>query len=115
MVKLYGIKTCDTCRKALKWLDTQGIAHKFHDIRADGLKPATLAAWVKSHGWENVLNKRSTTWREISAKAREGLDDKSAAALMLKHPTLIKRPVIDTGKDVLIGFTERAKAILAKH
>lgn len=111
---LYGIKTCDTCRKSLKWLDAQGIAHKFHDIRADGLAPATLASWIGAHGWESVLNKRSTTWREIPGKARHGLDDRSAAALMRKHPTLIKRPVIDTGNDVLIGFTDKTKTALSK-
>lgn len=114
MVTLYGIKTCDTCRKALKWLDAQGIDHKFHDIRADGLKPATLSSWIKAHGWENVLNKRSTTWREIPEKARGGLDDTSAAALLLKHPTLIKRPVFDTGRGVLIGFTDQTRTALTR-
>ena len=114
MVTLYGIKTCDTCRKALKWLDDEGIAHKFHDFRADGLKPAMVTTWIKALGWETVLNRRSTTWREIPEKDRADLNEKSAAALMVKHPTLIKRPVIETGKNVLIGFTDKTRDALRK-
>lgn len=112
MITLYGIKTCDTCRKALKWLDGEGIAHRYHDLRADGLTPAQVSAWVKARGWESVLNRRSTTWRDLPEDARAGLDVKSATALMLEHPTLVKRPVIDTGKEILIGFDAGTRAAL---
>lgn len=114
MIELYGIKTCDTCRAALKWLSEKGISHRFHDLRADGLTVATVAAWVADQGWETVLNRRSTTWRELPEKDRRKLDAKSATALMAKHPTLIKRPVIDTGKTILIGFDDRVRSALAK-
>jgi Spx/MgsR family transcriptional regulator len=114
MVTLYGIKTCDTCRKALKWLDGEGIAHRFHDMRSDGLSRQTVAGWVAALGWENVLNRRSTTWRELPENARAGLDDKKATVLMLKHPTLIKRPVIETGKELFIGFDEKTRAALGR-
>lgn len=114
MITLYGIKTCDTCRKALKWIDGEGMAHRFHDFRADGLNPVMVKAWIKALGWEAVLNRRSTTWREIPEKDRAAIDEKSAVALMLKHPTLIKRPVIEVGKAVLIGFTDETRQALRK-
>lgn len=114
MITVYGIKTCDTCRKALKWLEAEGIEHRFHDFRADGLGDKTVAAWVAALGWETVLNRRSTTWRELPEKARASLDGKSAAALMVKHPTLIKRPVFAAGKTVLIGFDDKVKAALRR-
>ena len=113
MITLYGIKTCDTCRKALKWLDAEGIAHRYHDLRADGLTAAKVSAWVKACGWESILNRRSTTWRDLPEAVRSGLDAKSATALMVEHPTLVKRPVIDTGKEVLIGFDAATRAALA--
>jgi len=112
MITVYGIKTCDTCRKALKWLEAEGIAHCFHDFRADGLTGKAVAAWVAALGWETVLNRRSTTWRELPEKARANLDAGSATALMVKHPTLIKRPVFTAGKTVLIGFDDKVKTAL---
>jgi Spx/MgsR family transcriptional regulator len=114
VVTLYGIKTCDTCRKALKWLDGEGISHRFHDFRADGLSHRLVAGWVAALGWENVLNRRSTTWRGLSEKARTELNGKTAAALMIEHPTLIKRPVIEADKGLFIGFDERTRAALSR-
>jgi Spx/MgsR family transcriptional regulator len=114
MVTLHGIKTCDTCRKALKWLDGQGIAHRFHDMRSDGLSRQTVAGWVAALGWENVLNRRSTTWRELPEKVRAGLDEKTATALMVEHPTLIKRPVIEADRELLIGFDEGTRTALGR-
>jgi Spx/MgsR family transcriptional regulator len=114
MVTLYGIKTCDTCRKALKWLDGQGIDHRFHDMRTDGLSRPKVAGWVAALGWENVLNRRSTSWRELPEKARAGLDEKTAAALMLENPTLIKRPVIEADKELFIGFDEKTRTALGR-
>lgn len=114
MITLYGIKTCDTCRAALKWLSAQGIAHRFHDLRADGLPATRLAGWIDALGWERVINRRSTTWRSLPDTAREGLDAKSAASLAIREPTLIKRPVIEIGDRVFVGFDNSVKAALAK-
>lgn len=111
-VTLYGLATCDTTRAARKWLDRQGVAHAFHDVRADGLNRAMVAGWVKQLGWEKVLNKASTTWRELPEEAKAGLDDKSAVALLLVHPTLVKRPVLDRGGSLSLGFKPAAYAEL---
>lgn len=104
MVTLYGIKNCDTVRKARKWLDAEGITFHFHDLRADGLDRKTLRAWVKAVGWEILLNKRGTTWRQLPDKDRETVDESKAIDLMLDHPTLIKRPVLVRSKQVHVGF-----------
>jgi arsenate reductase len=113
LITLYGLKNCDTCRKALKWLAGQGIEHRFHDIRADGLGADQIAAWAGALGWEAVLNRRSTTWRQIPEAERADLDEAGAVALMAAHPTLIKRPVIETGAATLVGFTKDTEAALA--
>jgi len=114
MITLYGIKTCDTCRAALKWLAQKGLAHRFHDLRADGIDAKKVSSWISALGWETVINRRSTTWRGIPEKTREGLDAKSAAALALKEATLIKRPVIEAKGVLLIGFDAKVKAALEK-
>ena len=112
MITLYGIKNCDTVKKARKWLDEHGVDYRFHDFRADGLDMKRLEAWIKAVGWEALLNRRGTTWRKLSEGEREGIDARRAAALMLEHPTLIKRPVIEHGKQVLVGFDPKAYAEL---
>ena len=112
MITVYGIRNCDTCRKALKWLDNEGIAHGFHDFRTDGLDEKTLAAWVKELGWETLLNRRGTTWRRLPESERDGLTPAIATALMLQHPTLIKRPVFATGGGSLVGFSKTEMAAL---
>jgi arsenate reductase len=105
MITVYGIKNCDTCRKALKWLDAEGIEARFHDFRADGLDAKDLDAWIAAAGWEAVLNKRGTTWRKLPKEQTDNADEGTARALMLEHPTLIKRPVFDLGSnDIVIGF-----------
>jgi arsenate reductase len=114
LITVYGLKNCDTCRAALKWLDSQSIAHRFHDIRADGLTAHTINAWVATLGWEVVLNRRSTTWRELADKDRDNINEKRAVALMAAHPTLVKRPVIEAGKALSVGFTDAIKKALAK-
>lgn len=112
MITLYGLKNCDTCRKARKWLDAEGIAHRFLDVRADGVTGDEISVWTSALGWEAVLNGRSTTWRQIPEAEREGLNEARAVALMAKNPTLIKRPVIDTGSKILVGFTKATEAAL---
>ncbi len=104
MITIYGIKNCDTCRKARKWLDAEGIGNRFHDVRADGLETATLAAWIAALGWERLLNRRGTTWRKLAPEDREDIDEAAAAALLRAHPTLIKRPVFDLGGTFMVGF-----------
>ena len=112
MITVYGIKTCDTVRKALKWLDAEGIAHTFHDFRADGLEAAVVRAWVETLGWESVLNKRSTTWKQLDEKDKHDLDENRAIALMVSHPTLVKRPVFVGDGFVYQGFTDTVRAQL---
>jgi len=106
MITVYGIKTCDTVRKALKWLDAQGVEHSYHDFRADGLDAATVGRWVDAMGWESVLNKRSTTWKQLSDADKDSLDASRAIALMVAHPTLVKRPVFEQEGTVLQGFSD---------
>ena len=112
MITLYGIKNCDTCRKARKWLEAEGIEHRYHDFRDDGLDQQSLSAWVGAIGWETLLNRRGTTWRKLQEADREGLNPKSATALMLKNPTLIKRPVFDAGGTYLVGISAAEQSAL---
>jgi arsenate reductase len=114
MITLYGLKNCDTCRKALKWMDAEGIAHTFHDVRADGLTEAQIAGWAASVGWETLLNRRGTTWRQLPENEKENVDEKSAIALMAAHPALIKRPVFDTGAAQFVGFGKTEQEALKK-
>jgi Spx/MgsR family transcriptional regulator len=104
MITVYGIKTCDTCRKAMKWLGAEGIEARFHDLRADGLDAKKLDAWIAALGWEELLNTRGTTWRKLPAEETRVVDGGHARALMLAHPTLIKRPVFELKSEIVIGF-----------
>ncbi len=106
MITIFGIKNCDTCRKALKWLQAEEIEHSFHDFRADGLDAAELKSWVSAAGWETLLNRRGTTWRNLPEADKEGVDEVKAASLMQTNPTLIKRPVFDLGDDIVVGFKD---------
>lgn len=111
-VTIYGLATCDTTRAARKWLDANGVAHAFHDVRSDGLTKGLVEGWVKQVGWEKVLNRASTTWRELSETDKAGLDGKTAVALLLANPTLVKRPVLDRGGVVSVGFKPASYASL---
>ncbi len=101
---LYGLATCDTTRAARKWLDGQGIAYAFHDVREDGLTKALVESWVKQLGWDKVLNKASTTWRSLPDADKVGVDREKAVALLLANPTLVKRPLLDRGGALSVGF-----------
>ncbi len=106
MITVYGIRQCDTCRKALKWLDAQGLEHRFHDLRADGLEAALVDGWLASPFGDQVVNRRSTTWRGLSEDERSRTGE-AQVALLLEHPTLVKRPVFMVGASVVaIGFKE---------
>jgi len=105
MITIYGIKNCDTMKKARSWLEGHGVAHAFHDYKASGIDKALLERWVKEHGWETVLNRAGTTFRALPDERRQGLDAGKAIALMLEQPSMIKRPVLDLGEGrTLIGF-----------
>ncbi|MBY0338138.1 MAG: ArsC family reductase [Acetobacteraceae bacterium] len=108
MTTLYGIKNCDTMKKARAWLDGRGVAYAFHDYKAAGIAPETLRAWVAEHGWETLLNRAGTTFRKLPEAGREGLDEARAVALMLAQPSMIKRPVLDLGGRRLVGFSPAA-------
>jgi Spx/MgsR family transcriptional regulator len=104
MLTLYGIANCDTIKKARRWLDDRGIDYRFHDYRKDGIDKAQLQAWADELGWENLLNRRGTTWRRLSEAERQGLDQKRAVRLLMQYPSMIKRPLLDTGSQRLLGF-----------
>lgn len=104
MVTLFGIKNCDTVKKARRWLDEHGVDYRFHDFRADGIEEAAVSAWLDELGWETLINKRSTTWKELDAAERDAMDDSRALQAILAQPTLIKRPLLDTGHERHTGF-----------
>ncbi len=112
MLTVWGLKTCDTCKKALKWLADEGIAHAVKDVRADGVPASELARWIDVVGWETLVNKSSTTWRGLADGDKEGLDAAKAKALLAAHPTLIKRPVFVLGDDIIVGFRDAQKSAL---
>ncbi len=101
---LYGISNCDTIKKAKKWLSDNMVAFQFHDFRKDGLGVEQLEMWVEALGWEVFLNKRGTTWRKLSEADQAGLNTEKATRLMLEHPALIKRPVLVTADEIIVGF-----------
>lgn len=109
-VVLYGIPNCDTVRKARRWLDARGIAHDFHDYRKQGVPRAKLERWVAKAGWEALLNRRGTAFRKLPESLQTDLDAPKAFALMEAHPATIRRPVVEQGVTLLIGFDEAAWA-----
>ena len=104
MTTLYGIPNCDTVKKARKWLDEKSISHQFHDFRKDGLSEELLSSFLEKTSWDQLLNKRSTSFRNLSDDIKNNLDETSAKAAMLAEPTLIKRPVTLVGNEILVGF-----------
>lgn len=106
MITVYGIRNCDTVKKARRWLDEHGVAYRFHDFRADGLDDASLGAWCAALGWEALLNRKGTTWRKLPDREKQISTSPEAMRLMLENPTLIKRPVLVSGDKVLVGFDE---------
>jgi arsenate reductase len=103
-VTIYGIKNCDTMKKARAWLDAHGVAYAFHDYKAQGIERGRLAAWARDVGWETLLNRAGTTFRKLPERDKEALDERKALALMLAQPSMIKRPVLDAGGKLLVGF-----------
>ena len=105
-ITLYGIPNCDTVKKARTWLDQQGIAYDFHDYKKAGVTAAKLKAWCKALGWETVLNRAGTTYRKLPDEAKDGLTQAKAIALMVEHPSMIKRPIVEHEGGLLIGFKQ---------
>jgi len=103
-VTIYGIKNCDTMKKARAWLDGAGVAYEFHDYKTAGIDRTRLEGWAKRVGWEKLLNRAGTTFRKLPEADKEGLTEKKAVALMLAQPSMIKRPVLEAGAVLLVGF-----------
>ena len=112
MIVVNGLKSCDTCRKARAWLKAEGIDARFHDVRGDGLEADRLGRWIAAVGRDVLINRRGTTWRSLDEAAKTVVEDGAAAALMLAHPALIKRPVFEIGERVLVGFDDTVREAL---
>lgn len=106
MITLYGIKNCDTVKKSRDWLAKNNIAYQFHDFRADGLAQEQVKTWIADLGLETLVNKRSTTWKELAEDTKASFNEKNAVAVIAENPTLIKRPLLDTGAGKYVGFKD---------
>jgi Spx/MgsR family transcriptional regulator len=112
VIQLYGIPNCDTVKRARAWLAGRGVEHRFHDFKRQGVPPDRLERWLQAVGWETLLNRKGTTWRQLAAAQREGVTDAdSARALILQAPSVIKRPVVDWADGAItVGFDPEAWA-----
>lgn len=116
MITLYGIKNCDTVKKARRWLEQHDIEYQFHDLREDGLSAAQVDAWLQELGWEQLINRRSTSWKALPAELRNRMDRETARSAILEHPTLIKRPLLDIGHERHCGFkAEHYASLFQRH
>jgi Spx/MgsR family transcriptional regulator len=109
---VYTLKSCDTCRKAVKWLQAESITADIFDIRTDTISPATISAAINALGWEAVLNRRSTTWRNLGDADKQHMDPHKAASLITANPTLMKRPLFISNGNYIVGFDKNAKAAI---
>ncbi len=107
-MKMYGIPNCDTVRKARKFLDNQNISYEFHDFKKQGLTEAIIQQWLASQSIEKLVNKRSTSWKQLTDEQKTNLMEKLDLSVLTELPTLIKRPVLETGSELIIGFKESA-------
>ena len=110
MITVYGIKNCDTMKKAFTWLQEQGIEYTFVDYKKAGVAESHLADWIKRAGWQTLLNTRGLMWKKLTDEERADVDAKKAHQLMIQYPSIIKRPVLDTGKKLLVGFSPETYA-----
>ncbi len=106
MITVYGIANCDKIRKTRKWLDSREIDHNFHDYRKDGLDRALVDTLLQAFSWQSLINQRGTTWRQLPPERKDSLNEDSARELIMKYPTLIKRPLIRSGDEWLLGHDE---------
>jgi arsenate reductase (glutaredoxin) len=109
---VYGIRNCDTMKKARAWLDSQGIEYRFHDYKVDGIDREHLESWVRTIGWETLLNRTGTTFRKLPDAQKVDLTQVRAIKLMLENPSMIKRPVLESGTKLLVGFSPEKYSVL---
>lgn len=115
MIEIYGIKNCNTVKKALDWLAGNNLEYRFHDYKKEGVDQKKLEQFVAEFGWEKVLNRKGTTWRQLSAEQQNKISDqKSALKIMLEKPSIIKRPLVEAKSQLLLGFDESEWKILQK-
>jgi arsenate reductase len=105
MIEIFGIKNCDTMKKAFRWLDANNFAYTFHDYKKEGLDEATAKAWVDKLGWENIINKRGTTWRKLEEKTKNTMDNENAVHIMVSQSSIIKRPLLKIDDSIILGFS----------
>ncbi len=105
-ITIYGIKNCDTMKKARRWLDDQGVEYDFYDYKLNGVTSQMLEGWCRQAGWETLLNRAGTTFRKLPEKDKAGMGEDKAIKLMIAQPSMIKRPVLDIGGQILVGFKE---------
>ena len=103
-ITIYGIKSCDTMKLARTWLESHGVKYEFHDYKASGIDAATLARWSKQAGWQTLLNRSGTTFRKLPDAQKADLDERKALELMRAQPSMIKRPVLEMGTRIVVGF-----------
>jgi len=113
-ITIYGIKNCDTMKKARAWLDGHDVAYAFHDYKASGIDKGRLESWSKTVGWETLLNRAGTTFRALPDKDKQAISEKKAIALMMAQPSMIKRPVLDVSGKLLVGFKPEQYAAVFK-
>lgn len=106
MTQIYGIKNCDTMKKAFTWLDDNGVEYVFHDYKKDGAEEAVLRQAIEEHGWDTVINRRGTTWRALPEDVKNGMNSESAVKAALDNPSLVKRPLLLTGGKTYLGFRD---------
>jgi len=106
IVQIYGIKNCDTMKKALRWLDKRGISYDFHNYKKQGADAAVLQAAFAAHGWQNIINRRGTSWRALPDEIKDTMNEKTALEQALQNPSLIRRPLLVLGGNIYLGFTE---------
>ena len=104
---LFGIPNCDTMKKARRWLEANGVLYSFHDYKKAGVPEDELKLWVKTVGWEILLNRRGTTWRKLDDNIKDNIDEASAIQIMLDNPAIIKRPVLNSNNLITVGFSEK--------
>ncbi len=108
MITIFGIQNCDTCRAARRWFESRNLDVTFHDVRRDGLDREMLERWAAQSGWEALVNRRSITWRKIPEVDRASLNESRAIRLLVDYPTLLRRPVVESGSTVIVGVDEQA-------
>ncbi len=114
MIELYGIPNCDTMKKARRWLEAHGVEYRFHDYKKEGIDEQRLRGWIDRVGWETLLNRRGMMWRKLPQEVRDNIDEAGAIGVMLETPSIIKRPVLEDGDRLLVGFSEESYTELTR-